>query len=223
MALPARKQPLGLNAQYIAHNGEELVLKERLASLSGDSFHVTTAAGQPVVQVKGEAFSLSGRKHVQDLNGNNLFDIRKQHFALFSTYYCEDANKQKVMEVKSKFSSMAYPSIYSMLPENTLTHFSVGTSKATVTFNNALAGGQPVELSMKGDFLDRKADIVDTATGEPVASIRKKSLNMRNLLGGQQTYIVAVAPGVDISLIVAMCVCFDEKNNESSSSGGLGA
>lgn len=72
---------------------------------------------------------------------------------------------------------------------------------------------------MKGDFFDRQADVVDTATGQPVVSIRKKSLNARNLLGGQQTYIVAVAPGVDLSMVVAMCVCFDEKNNEPKGGG----
>lgn len=76
---------------------------------------------------------------------------------------------------------------------------------------------------MKGDLFDRHADIMDSATGEAIASIRKKSLNARNLLGGQQTYIVQVAAGVDLALIVAMCVCFDEKNNEKSSGGGGGA
>lgn len=105
MALPARRTALGLNSAFVTQAGEELVLKEKLASLSGDSFSVMTADNRAIVQVKGEAFSLSGRKHVLDMNGNNLFDIRKEHFTLFSAYYCEDANKQKVLEVKSKFAS----------------------------------------------------------------------------------------------------------------------
>lgn len=105
MALPARAQPLGLYSQFVTHTGEELVLKEKLASLSGDSFHVKNAAGQDVVQVKGESFSLSGRKHVMDMQGNNIFDIRKEHFSLHTTYYCENAKGEKVLEVKSKFSS----------------------------------------------------------------------------------------------------------------------
>jgi uncharacterized protein YxjI len=93
----------------------------------------------------------------------------------------------------------------------------VGKSKAVITFNNALAGGTPIELTMKGDFLDRNAEIIDTATGQPVAQIRRSGFNARNLIGGQDTYHVAVAPGVDLSLITAICVCFDEKNRENKS------
>jgi uncharacterized protein YxjI len=32
---------------------------------------------------------------------------------------------------------------------------------------------------------------------------------------GQQTYTVSVAPGVDMALVAAMCICLDEKNNEA--------
>ena len=73
---------------------------------------------------------------------------------------------------------------------------------------------------MKGDFFSRRAQIIETATGQPIAEIKKNSLNARNLLGGQQTYVVAIAPGVDTSLVVAMCVAFDERHNESSGAGG---
>lgn len=106
MALAPRKQALGIYSGFVAQHGEELVLKEKLASLSGDSFSVKTVDGREVVKVGGKAFSLSGRKHVTDLQGQNIFDIRKEHFTLHTTYYCEDAKGDKVMEVKSKWSSM---------------------------------------------------------------------------------------------------------------------
>lgn len=67
---------------------------------------------------------------------------------------------------------------------------------------------------MKGDFFDRKASITDQASGQVVAVIDRQFLNARELLGGQQTYHVTIAPNVDMAIIVAMCICLDERRNE---------
>jgi uncharacterized protein YxjI len=67
---------------------------------------------------------------------------------------------------------------------------------------------------MKGNFFDTKADITDEATKQPVATIDRKFFNARELLTSQQTYVVTVAPNVDMALIAAMCICLDERQNE---------
>ncbi len=67
---------------------------------------------------------------------------------------------------------------------------------------------------MKGDFFSRRVDITDEATGQVVARIDRKFFNARELLGGQQTYAVTVAQGMDLAVIVAMCICLDERRNE---------
>lgn len=69
-------------------------------------------------------------------------------------------------------------------------------------------------LAMKGNWLDTSADIVDQASGAVVARIDRKLFNAREAIMGHQTYHVTVAPGVDIALVAAMCVCLDEKQNE---------
>ena len=86
-------------------------------------------------------------------------------------------------------------------------------SKATATFTNSRTG-QPVTLTMEGNWFDTAADIKDAATGFVVARIQRKLLNMREAVLGQQTYHLIIAPGVDIAIIVAMCIALDEKNNE---------
>ncbi|KAI1041302.1 hypothetical protein LB505_002462 [Fusarium chuoi] len=85
-------------------------------------------------------------------------------------------------------------------------------SKATATFNSI--DGSAETLNMKGNWLNRSADIVDTTTENVVAWIDRK-FSARDLLLGRQTYTLEVAPGVDMALMVAMCICFDEKNNEN--------
>jgi uncharacterized protein YxjI len=85
-------------------------------------------------------------------------------------------------------------------------------SKATANFTTST--GKPVTLQMKGNWTDHGADIVDKDSGRPVARIAPPPLNGRDLVFGQQTYAVIVAPGADAALIAALCICFDEKNHE---------
>ena len=67
---------------------------------------------------------------------------------------------------------------------------------------------------MKCNFLDTSAEIVDENTGATVARIDRKLFNLSEAFLGLQTYHLTVAPGVDMALLVAMCICLDEKNNE---------
>lgn len=81
-----------------------------------------------------------------------------------------------------------------------------------VTFKNRASNGADIELMIRGDWLDRSAQI--TMGDVVVAQISRKMFNARELLGGQQTYYCTVAPGVDLAMMAALCVCLDEKENE---------
>lgn len=86
-------------------------------------------------------------------------------------------------------------------------------SKAIATFTSK--NGKAEQLQMKGNFFDTSADITDEAQGGlVVARIDRKILSGKDIFFGQQTYGVMVAPGVDMALVAAMCICLDEKNNE---------
>jgi uncharacterized protein YxjI len=84
-------------------------------------------------------------------------------------------------------------------------------SKATCTITPD--NGQQVVLKMKGGWLDLDAQIKNEANGQ-VAAVINRRLDGRDLLFGRQTYHVVVTPGYDLSVIAAMCICLDEKNNE---------
>lgn len=97
-------EPIAIFDQFVAREPQTLVLKEKVLSVSGDSFHVKLVSGEPILKVHGAWLSLSGRKKVDDVHGQHLFDIVKEHFHIHSTYALEDANKQKIVEVKSSFT-----------------------------------------------------------------------------------------------------------------------
>ena len=74
---------------------------------------------------------------------------------------------------------------------------------------------------MKGNWRDATADIVDETRGAVAARITRKSAfkSFTTFMTGQNEYGLTVAPGVDFALMAALCVCFDEFNNESSGAG----
>lgn len=88
---------------------------------------------------------------------------------------------------------------------------SVVGAKMLATFTNA-SNGQPIELLVKGNWSDRSATI--TLDGRVVGEIGRNFFNMAQIFGGQQTYQLSVAPGVDLAMMAAICICLDEKQNE---------
>ncbi|KAF2495288.1 DUF567-domain-containing protein [Lophium mytilinum] len=190
--LPPLSRDIGIFPPYIAQQSETLVLKEHVLSLSGDSFSIKTTDGRAIFQVKGEVMSLSGRKHLMDMSGSPIFDIRKEHLTLHTTYYGEDPSGNKILEVKSKFALLG--------------------STAYGTFTSL--SGKAEKLEMKGDWLSTSGQIVDTSTGEVVATIDRKLLSGKDIFFGQQTYALTIAKGADMALMVAMCIALDEKNEK---------
>lgn len=92
-------------------------------------------------------------------------------------------------------------------------------------------GGQLVVLDIRGDLFGRNAQIC-IRNGPPVAEIQRDWMNMSSMFGSDvvrlpsaalcgpyrpradgKQYNVCVAPGVDLSLISCLCICFDEIKN----------
>lgn len=85
-------------------------------------------------------------------------------------------------------------------------------SKATLTVVSS--DGRSNVLEMNGNWRDSSADIVEVTSGAVVARIDRKLFNAREFFTNNQTYILTIAPGVDVSLMVAACIILDELNND---------
>lgn len=158
---------VGIFPVFMNHNGSTIVLKEHVLSLTGDSFSIKTADGQPILQVEGKLMSLHGRKKVSDMAGNHLFDIVKEHMHIHTTFACEDPQGQKLMEVKSSFKRKRYLK-YKKTETNDCADDlqTVLGSSATATFPVNAPEGQQHTLKMKGSIFDTSAEIVDEKTGK---------------------------------------------------------
>ena len=91
----------------------------------------------------------------------------------------------------------------------------VGGKKYTISFVNT-SNGTSMELVMKGNLWDTKADIKHE-DGTVVAVINRQMKSMRAILGGAQDYCVTIAPNADMALVVAVCICLDEVDRGGTS------
>jgi hypothetical protein len=96
-------EPIGVFQNYVAKVPETLILREKIMSLSGDSFTVTNAAGLPFLKIKGHHVTISGRKSVYDMQDHHLYDLVKELLHLHATYAAEDPSGKKILSVRSSF------------------------------------------------------------------------------------------------------------------------
>jgi uncharacterized protein YxjI len=82
-----------------------LKMKEKMRSLSGDTFKITDQNNQQVVECRGQTLSLSDRKEFADNAGKPLFSLRSKLISIHKSFYAEAPDGRILFEVKGKFSS----------------------------------------------------------------------------------------------------------------------
>jgi uncharacterized protein YxjI len=98
--------PMGPNLAYCVGKTTVLTMKEKVWSLSGDTFTITDENDQMVVQCNGTTFSLSDRKEFLTPDNRPLFSLRNKLLSLHKSFYAEGPGGEILFEVKSKFSRM---------------------------------------------------------------------------------------------------------------------
>lgn len=174
--------------------------------------------GETVLGCMARSFSLSQKKEFVDAQNALIFRLEKQALSFRGTFLGTAAHdeNQLLFTVKSSFG--------------------FGGASISTTFVNA-ADGRNLELCLVGDFfnmevrscflypgprasflrltIQRQAIITLGEGGPAIATISRDYLNTREMFSGQQTYFLTVAPGVDVSLLSALCVCLDEIRNDN--------
>jgi len=159
--------PLGpqpLNAYLYSPKQVTLQMKEKVFRLSGDNFNVKTTEGVDVLKIHGKMVSAHDKKLFTDMQDNELFTLKNKLLSMFKSFHAESPHGKHDFEVKG--------------------HFKAVGSRSTVTFKNA-SDGNEIELEIKGDWIDRSADI--TMAGRPVAHISRSFFNVREIFGDKQT------------------------------------
>lgn len=111
--------PMGCTQYINPQNEVKLILKENILSVTGDAFDVQIDPqdGQnPYPVFKVDPSFITSKKAFYDMQGNHLFDLRKEHFHLVhKTFKAVDPQGNKFFEVKSGIQrecSSGYRHIY---------------------------------------------------------------------------------------------------------------
>lgn len=175
-----------------------LVMKEKVFSFTGDDFQIKDAnSGQTFFMINGKFISLRQRKVLSDYQGVPIAHFKHKIISLlpsFMIYQGEDSSNL-IAKIDKKFTFLK--------------------SKMLASVTNRVTG-QPMLITMKGNWRDKKAEIYlgeEKEGGQLIASVQRKS-NGKHYFLGQQDYVVTIQPGVDAAFMVLMVLAFDEANNE---------
>jgi len=184
-------QPIGLNPNYVRPQPTTLILRQKIFSLAADNgFNIEDDHGNAVINVHSKVFTMHNRKYIDDMQGNNLFEISESLIKIVPKFHFATPAGQEVMTVKS--------------------HFTVLQTKMDVTFTNFFDGNE-IELTAHANWTSFEGEI--KLGDQVIAIISRKLLNGRDLLG-DRTYALTVAPGVDAVMAAGIAICMDAKEHK---------
>lgn len=180
---------------YVYDDHKTFKLREKKFSLSGDSFYVLNEKGKKVFNVRSNWLSISPweKKKLYDMNGRLLYTLKQ---SLFSFYGRMDIIDNSGSVVAAIYRKRLF----------TLWHRSLVVTRGK--------GGE-TWLEIKGSIFKKRFKMTDVNSGSQVARIRRKDINLSNLLFDKNTYTISVSPGNDVSLMVIIAVALDEAFNDN--------
>ena len=180
-------------------------LREKVLSLSGDTFEIKDQDGHERFKIKGRALSLKDKKTISDDKGVDLYKLEKKMVSMHARQYIIDAKTNiKIAVMKQK----------SVIPFK-------GTRTILVWKGDKDEGDAWLEC--KGNLIQYKFKITEVATGKKVAEVKKSFTHLKNLLFDKDKYGVLIEPGYDNALMLLVAAAVDETyHDDSGRSGGAG-
>lgn len=189
-------------SRFVYDHATEFKLREKFWSLSGDSFSIKNLSNNAsTFKVKGNAFSLKDSKQLCDSRNKPILKMTESLFTLRGRMHITDAStKRTVLTLRKK-------GFIPMTGTGTILAWKGGDDD-----------GKP-DIVCKGDFF-RKDFVIKNKSGKVLATIRRKSFNLSNILLEKDSYVVRIEPGVDAALMIFMVVAVDEQYRDDGERRG---
>lgn len=179
---------------YIFSQVTEFRVKEKIFSLSGDSFSIKRESdGQKLFKVKGNAFSIRDSKKLLDADGNDLYKMTEKLLSLRDRMYIQDVNSGETVLTVRKKSFISVP----IIGGRTLQVWKGGDDE-----------GDPW-LEVHGNILRKNFKLNVVEGGQEAAVVSRKMFNIATLLDAD-SYVVRVNPGFDAALMLFLAIAVDE-------------
>ena len=198
-----------------------LFLKEQ-PSFSGDDFDIFDEAGQVWFRMDAKSFSITSKRTLLDASHNAVCMLDKQLLSIRGTWSLYRGTSTTKADRLATFE----PKILTTRP-NIKIYLSDGDREP--------------DYAVRGDFNERNFDVSFINQGQETLVARCTritrdtyhryrggySSGRRSSIGKPDTYMMTVAPNVDVALMTAICLTVDEVYRDEGSSaaaaGGIGA
>jgi len=188
----------GIEPRFCLPNPIKLRLREKIFSFSGDDFKICDADdGTLYFRCAGKTFSLKDKKTLLDVNGQPVLNMKQPLMSLSDKYkiYAGANSDKELFTFKTERNYFkAKLAAFVKNPVNNSHHY----------------------LVLKGNWRDKKAVVFlgePKQDGIPVAKVYRP-LSGKSLFFGADEYLIEIAPGVDIALILSMCIALDEHQRD---------
>jgi hypothetical protein len=162
------------------------VLTYRCSTCSRRHPVILNILDQPLLHVRSKTMTMTRERQLRNAaNNQTLMTIHRQIWTAGPPYY--------------QFMSTTGVELLRLTRR-----WQCGTSRMVSSFINTIIG-QLQHLTMDGDCSSINATVYEASTHQLLAEFR---LNLREW---KQTYTITIHPGVDVALICALVVCFDDR------------
>jgi len=178
----------------------QLRLREKYFSFSGDDFKISDAStGVVYFQCKGKVLSIRDKKVLLDNQGVPVLNLQDKLLAFTDKYrvYAGSDSTRQICKFNSQITFLK--------------------AKISTSFTDIVTG-RPRYLVLKGDWRDKRCVVYlgePKQGGIPIGKIFRP-LTGRTWALGVDDYILEIAPGVDIALMVIMCIALDEHQRDNN-------
>jgi hypothetical protein len=230
--LMPRADPYGIYRLY-THHADEVVLSMRDPDTSShrDNFTVVDrATGTVIFRVKSSPYSPGDKRNIYDMSGNWLFQVRRKGLPFTNDTWigCDPISQRTIFSLSTKHGVAGGLGItfLNTAGKGEQAVIRIGGDMVSTTGRSIRSGfneASPPQYAPAARFTD--------AHGQTVARLNKDAGTMfKHLceyaayrhacfltsfiyspLGNRQHYTISVAGQVDTALIVAICVCLDDK------------
>jgi len=183
---------VGTESRFIAQNPVTLYLKEHVLSFSGDDFSIADSSGMSYFKCKGKYITLHDRKYLYDIYNNPIISIKENFSFRFKQTLNDPQSGNKIASIK-KVSMLSFRSL-------------------TVKFFNKATNRKEI-LTVKGDLLSLSCGIY---YGKTLIARVSKKLDAKTIFTNKDTYALEIAPNVDMALMVALAIIYDEFKHDKS-------
>ncbi|CAN8069531.1 unnamed protein product [Agarophyton chilense] len=190
-------------ARFVFNQSVEFKIKENVFSFSGDSFSIKrTDTGESVFKIKGNAFSFKDSKSLYDMHGHPIYKMVESIISLRGRMQILDCTKKRpIITLRKK-------------------GFIPGFGNNTIAAWRGATDQGPPYMEVKGDIFRKDFTIKEVATGRIIATARRRSFTLSNLLLEKDSYVLRVEPHQDTALIVFFVIAVDEQYRDDGERRG---